>query len=53
MYLYRYIKKVKENPENSIVVEEKDEIKYDEEKELNVNGIKITVMPIWKWLIEN
>lgn len=28
-------------------------ITYDEEKELNVNGIKITVMPIWKWLIEN
>lgn len=28
-------------------------ITYDEKKELNVNGIKITVMPIWKWLIEN
>lgn len=28
-------------------------ITYDEEKELNVNGIKITVMSIWEWLIEN
>lgn len=28
-------------------------ITYDEKKELNVNGIKITVMPIWEWLIEN
>ena len=28
-------------------------ITYDEEKELNIDGIKITVMPIWKWLIEN
>ena len=28
-------------------------ITYDEKKELNVSGIKITVMPIWKWLIEN
>lgn len=28
-------------------------ITYDEEKELNIDGIKITVIPIWKWLIEN
>ena len=28
-------------------------ITYDEEKELNIGGIKITVIPIWKWLIEN
>ncbi|MGI5172850.1 ATP-binding protein [Treponema sp. OMZ 840] len=28
-------------------------ITYDEEKELNIGGIKITVIPVWKWLLKN
>lgn len=28
-------------------------ITYEEEKEMTVDGVKIEVFPIWKWLIEN
>ena len=28
-------------------------ITYEEEKELTVDGVKIEVIPIWKWLIRN
>jgi len=28
-------------------------ITWEEEKELNIDGIKIEVIPIWKWLIRN
>lgn len=28
-------------------------ITYEEEKEMTVDGVKIEVIPIWKWLIEN
>ena len=50
MYLYRYIKKVKENPENSIVVEEKDEINerylkdYQEETGIKFNWSKKLIL---------
>lgn len=28
-------------------------ITYDEEKEINLDGIQIEVIPIWKWLLKN
>lgn len=28
-------------------------ITYEEESELNIDGVKIEVIPIWKWLLEN
>ena len=28
-------------------------ITYEEEKELTVDGIKIEIIPVWKWLIRN
>lgn len=28
-------------------------ITYEEESELNIDGVKIAVIPIWKWLLEN
>lgn len=28
-------------------------ITYDEEKELTIDGIKIEIIPVWKWLIQN
>ncbi len=28
-------------------------ITYEEESELNIDGVKIEIIPIWKWLLEN
>lgn len=28
-------------------------ITYEEEKEINVDGVKIEIIPVWKWLIRN
>ncbi len=27
-------------------------ITYEEEKELNIDGVKIQVIPVWKWLLK-
>jgi len=58
-YLYRYIKKVKENPEKSIVFEEKDEINerylkdYQEETGIKFNWITLIIYQISPSLILN
>ncbi|WP_241761646.1 YfcC family protein, partial [Fusobacterium nucleatum] len=50
IYIYRYIKKVKENPENSIVADEQEEIKerflkdYNEEHNIKFNWRKKLIL---------
>lgn len=50
IYIYKYIKKVKENPENSIVVDEQEEIKerflkdYNEEHNIKFNWRKKLIL---------